>query len=90
MSMLLNGYQVDIQTIVLFNESGAQSNYQHIYYVRNSFSGNDTTTNCSAGSQCFYNYTDPCSSTPCKNGRTCFVGYYNDINCLCPTGFTGN
>ena len=90
MTMFLNGYQVDIQTIVLFNEFGTQNNYQHIYYVRNGFSANDVSTNCSTGSQCFSNITDPCSSTPCKNGGTCFVGYYSEINCLCPTGFEGN
>ncbi len=83
--MFLNGIQVDIQTIVLFDEFGIQSKYQHIYYVRN-----DASTNCSTESQCFSNITDPCSSTPCFNGGTCYVGYYNEFNCLCPTNFEGN
>jgi hypothetical protein len=89
MTMFLNGYQVDIQTIVLFNEFGIQNNYKHIYYVRNSVSGNDASTNCSTES-CLTNITDPCSSAPCKNEGTCFVGYYNEFNCLCSAGFKGN
>ncbi len=73
--MFLNGYQVDIQTIVLFNEFGRQNKYQHIYYVRNDASSN---------------IIDPCSSAPCLNGGTCYAGYYNEFNCLCTRDYTGN
>ena len=31
--MFLNGHQIDIQTIILYNNYGSQNNYQHIYYV---------------------------------------------------------
>ncbi len=90
MTMFLDGYQIDIQTIILYDEFRTQNNYQHIYYVRNFISGNDLSTSCSSESECVYNFTDPCSSSPCKNDGTCFVGYHNDFNCLCPSGFEGN
>ena len=88
--MFLNGYQLDIQTIILYNKFGAQSDYQHIYFVRNVFSGNDAPTSCSAGSQCFNDTIDLCSNMPCQNNGTCFIGYNDEISCWCPSGFEGN
>jgi len=86
LSMFINGYQIDIQTIILYNDFGAQNNYQHIYYVRNGFSGNDAPTNCSFGSECSDTFVNPCSTEPCLNGGTCVIGY-NLTYCLCLKGF---
>jgi hypothetical protein len=88
LSMFINGYQIDIQTIILYNDFGAQNNYQHIYYVRNGFSGNDAPTNCSFGSECSDTFVNPCSTEPCLNGGTCVIGY-NLTYCLCLKGFKG-
>jgi hypothetical protein len=81
--MIINGTQIDIKRIFIFNTK-SQIGYQHIYYVHNNYVSNDLSGYSDQ------NKTDPCDSNPCQNGGTCLLGYNNTISCLCPQNYNGD
>ena len=80
----INGTQIDFQVAIIFDSNtGIQSSYEHLYFVRNVVAGNDRneSTNMTAN--------DPCLKIQCGNGGSCLIGFNNLPLCLCPSEYSG-
>jgi hypothetical protein len=84
LTMMFDGFQIDIQALITFDTSGTgQTGYKHIYNVRNNIVSNDQDR---TSDQNIYN---PCDSNPCKNNGSCSIGFNNSLICLCPSNYNG-
>ena len=77
--MTISGIQVDIQAAIIIDKSiGRQVSFEHIYFAR-----------VNPGGDYSNNLTNPCLSSPCKNGGFCSVVDSTNFTCLCAAGWGG-
>jgi hypothetical protein len=79
---LINGFQVDFQSIVVLSNYGQQVNSLDYMYIVRANPGVDEYAPAN-------DQTTPCSNKPCQNGGFCVVQSNITYNCLCTAGWTG-
>jgi hypothetical protein len=77
--LTISGIQVDIQAAIIIDKSfGRQVSFEHIYFARVNLGGDYSN-----------NLTNPCLSSPCKNGGLCSLIDSTNFTCLCTAGWGG-
>lgn len=85
LSTYLNGTQVDIQPVFVFDSKiGKQLSYEHIYFFQNNLIGDEQADEFSNKS-----LSNPCKPNPCKNAGVCTIGIGFSSNCFCSPDLTG-
>ena len=82
MTLIINGFQVDIQAaIIIDSKFGNEVSFEHIYFARANPNGDQYDSPS--------NNTTPCTKNPCQNGGLCVLLSKTHYSCLCTAGWLG-